>query len=122
MTPKKSTKKTGSPWPLLGVDTMEKEKNEEEERQKRIRDGAETRKKRRIDKAAEKKRMEEEEAATKREEEEEAARKREEEEAEAKRQEEVSMRKRWRRKGRKGRINGRRRCLSYTITKRGSHM
>ena len=32
LTPKKSTKKTGSPWPLLGVDTMEKEKNEEEEK------------------------------------------------------------------------------------------
>ena len=63
LTPRKSTKKTGSPWPLLGVDTMEKEKTEEEDRQKT--------------------RMEDEEAATKREEEEEAARKREEEEAEA---------------------------------------
>ena len=52
LTLRRNTKKTGSPWPLLGVDTMEKEKKEEEERQKRIRDGAETRKKKRMDNAA----------------------------------------------------------------------
>ena len=74
-----ATTKTGSSLPLLRVNTMEKEKTGEEDSQKRVRDGAETRKKRRIDTAVEKTRMDDEEAATKREEEEEAARKREEE-------------------------------------------
>ena len=73
LTLRRKTTKPGSPWPLLGLDTMEKVKNEEGERQERIRIAAGTRKKRRIEKAAEKK-LQVAEAATKRDEEEETAR------------------------------------------------